>query len=148
MLRGISELVAAALLALIAVTAGALVLMKATSYMQFEYQTLRNRLMRSELSAAQVARVAAAYVDSTNKLHVFIITGLNPVTINDVYINGTLYDDRCIVSYGGSTTGSLPNALVPAYTIVHLQCSLQSPGAVVVKIVYGGGSLVAYASPI
>ena len=104
--------------------------------------------MRSEFSAAQVARVAAAYVDSTNKLHVFIVTGLNPVTINDVYINGTLYDDRCIVSYGGSTTESLPNAPVPAYTIVHLQCSLQSYGAVVVKIVYGGGSLVAYASPI
>lgn len=146
-MRAVSELVSAALLALIAITVGGLVLAWFTGYLQLGGQAVEKQLVRSQLAALQEASVAAAYVDSSGVLHVYIATGPNPVTINDVYVNGTLYDSNCTVYYN-STAHTLPDVVVPSYAIAEVRCSLPSPVPAEVRIIYGGGVLLAYASPV
>ena len=145
--RAISELVSAALLALIAITVGGLVLAWFTGYLQLGSQSVERQLVRSQLAALQEASVAAAYVDSSGVLHVYVATGPNPVTINSVYVNGTLYNSNCTVYYD-SASEALPDARVPGYALAEIRCSLPSPAPAEVRIIYGGGVLVAYASPV
>lgn len=146
-LRAVSELVSAALLALIAISVGGLVLAWLTGYLQLGSQSLERQLVRSQLAALQEASVAAAYVDAAGVLHVYVATGPNPVRIDYVYVNGTLYDSNCSVYYDSVSEG-LPGALVPGYTVAEVRCSLPSPSPAEVRIIYGGGVLLAYAYPV
>ncbi len=143
-LRGISEHVSAALLALIVLSIGALVVTRIIDEAYIARQLAEQELVEIQLETSQDIAISLAYIDDEGILHVVIVTGYMPVKIYDVYINNTLWSKRCLLRLNNGTVLLPHNVELPYYVAAAITCNLGDKSYADVKIVYEGGE--AYAS--
>ncbi len=146
--RGVSPYVSTIILTLIVLGVGSYLLVSALSRFQAETQNLRREAQRLEYEARQALSVVASFINGT-ELAIYVATGDWPTKILGIYVNDTLFMDRCSCTIVGSDEVSWS---VPPYALAYISCDLStissSPTFVDVKIVYEGGEVVTHASRI
>ncbi len=142
-LRGISEYISAALLAIIVLGVGALVVSRIFENAYTAQQLAERQLVKTTLETRQDLIITLAYIDSNDTLHVVIVTDNTPVKLYDVYINDTPWSSRCTLSLNNGQTLIPHNVALPYYAAATITCNGAGSYADV-KIVYEGGE--AYAS--
>jgi hypothetical protein len=145
--RGISELVSAALLVIIVVTVGTLVVSRIIESASYGAQVSQMLGLKQVISARQALAVVYAAVNHTSStLDIIVGTGDFPVNLQAVYANETLLTN-CTASWDNSTAKLTGNNTVtlPPYTLARITCTLPKPGVVQVKVYYEGGAATAIA---
>jgi len=146
-LRGISELVSAALLVIIVVTAGTLVVSRIIESASYGVQVSQRLGLRQVMAARQALAVVYAGVNYTSStLNIIVGSGDFPVTLQSVYASETLLTS-CKVAWDATEAQLTGNntVTIPPYTLAHIICTLPKPGVVQVKIYYEGGAAAAIA---
>ncbi len=143
-LRGISEYVSAALLAIIVLGVGALVVSRIIENTYTAQQLAEQQLIKTTMESRQDLAIALAYIDDNSVLHVIIVTDNTPVKLYDIYINNTLWSNECTLSLNNGQTLTPHNIVLPYYAAATITCNLGGKSYADVKIVYEGGE--AYAS--
>lgn len=134
--RGVSEIVSAMLLLVIAVAVGSVLYVQIyLTAMQHQMQMLQ-RAVRADLTVKQQLEVLLVVGDSSsNKVKVVVATSSYPVQLFSIYVNGTL-------------AASYRDRYIPALTLevidVESPITLVSGSQVLVRIVHGGGTCEAY----
>jgi len=141
-MRAISELVSAALLALIAITVGGLVVSLLVNSLAQQRSQLQDELVKQLYGSRQAIGIVLAYVAPDGYIHIVAATGDTPSTINAVYVNGEKAD--CTLKLTNGTAISY-GAGIPPYTSVVAECSPVGSPPYIVRLVYPGGSAVALA---
>ncbi len=149
-LRGISEHVSAALLAIIVLGVGALVVSRIIDNTQLVAQQGEENVIETKLRSIQDLTVALAYIDANSVLHVVVVSAGAPVTIEAIYVNNTLWNKQCSARLAnGTLLPPPPSTVLPYHAAAIIDCSLP-PGARIasVKLVYEGGEAHAIAKKI
>ena len=142
-LRAVSELVSAALLALIAITVGGFVVAMLVNNLVQQQGRLQEEIVRNIYATRQAIGIVLARVDNTGRVEVVIATGDTPTPIQAVYINGTPADCNITLTNGDTVAYGAP---IPPYTAAVIRCTPPSgAGPHVVRIVYPGGAVTALA---
>ena len=149
-LRGISEYVSAALLAIIVLGIGALVVSRIIEDTQLAAQRGEENVIETKLRSMQDLTVALAYIDTSSVLHVVVVSAEAPVNIEAIYVNNTLWNDQCSIGLvNGTLLSSPPNTVLPYYAAAIINCYLPAGTTIAsVKIVYGGGEVYAVAKTV
>ncbi|BEP18301.1 hypothetical protein PYJP_16530 [Pyrofollis japonicus] len=145
-LRGISEYVSAALLAIIVLGVGGLVVSRIIETTYTAQQQAEQQSVRAKVEAMQDLTIALAYINQSDVLHVVVVTDNTPVLLYDVYVNNTLWSDNCTARLNnGSEYHPVHNVRLPYYAAADIECTLPAGTSLAeVKLVYQGGE--AYAS--
>ncbi|ABM80013.1 hypothetical protein [Hyperthermus butylicus] len=143
-LRGVSEIVSAALLVIIVVSVGAFVVARILETIGYGIHAGERQVLKTMISTRQAVAPALAYIDANNTLHVVIVTGDYPVELTALYINGSIATNCNVTS--GNTTGPLEGFVVPYYSLAHIQCSLPADTKLAeVTLYHGGGGIAVFA---
>ena len=150
--KAVSPLVSSVILMLIVLGIGVYIVAYAFMNFQLYSQRISWESQRKLLAASQDIGILATYINtlsSPRKLYVLLATGGSPVKILAVYINDTLYNDRCSISINGSPPSSIPTngIYAPPKSFIAITCSVLGNFAKVV-VIYEGGSVFAYAKAI
>ncbi len=147
-LRGVSELVSAALLVIIVVTVGTMVVARLIETASTGVQVASQESLRQLISARQALVVVGGLLDTAaGTVRVYIGSGDFPVTLQAVYVNDEPVS--CTVSWDGEEAQLTGNNTVtmPAYTLALISCptpTTQTP--LRVTVYYEGGSTTALIS--
>ena len=148
-MRGVSEYVAALLMTIITLVAGAIVFI----YSYYIVNSYSNEFSSRALGAGRSLSVAvlASFIRGSNQVIVIGSTGANPATLRAVYINESL--TVCTLSFAtapGATTSKQVDGstgtVIPYRTVFIVNCALPSTSNVaVVKLVFDEGEIYAKA---
>jgi hypothetical protein len=141
MARGVSELVSAALLALIAITVGGLVVVLLVNQLNQQQGILQELLTRNLYQSRQVVAIVYASTQG-DRVEAVAVTGDTTTEINAVYIDGV--NASCTLSLTNGTR-ILLNTPIQPYTAVVITCPVFGTGPHLVRIAYPGGSTTALA---
>jgi len=144
-LRAVSELVSAALLALIAVAVGGAVVALLLNQLVQQRAILQEEVARNIFATRQAVGIVLARVDpATGDVEAVVVTGDTPTKIEAVYIDER--QAQCSITLTDGTPLP-PGGRIPPYTAVLLTCTppagAQPP--YLVRIVYPGGAATALA---
>jgi len=136
--RGISEYVSAVILAMIVLSAGALLFIYASSSYDRYYRDLEREILRSERELAQSIAVSFSYIDSSGYVVIAMTSSFFPVKILSIYIDNGLAS--CSITIG-SNTYTLPGdqLVIPPRSIAIARCGPIAKDRASVKIVFEGG---------
>jgi len=144
--RGISELTATVLLALIIIAAGGLVLINYYSSWSSEWHLYASSYQKalSMVNEAVVDLVYGYYNVSEGALHLVLSVGNGGVTIDAVYINESIYwrrgDPGLTVNGVQRSDGSLPSSAALVELVISRGISVAPGSELSVKIVTQAGN--------
>ncbi|NPA97511.1 MAG: hypothetical protein GXO32_07930 [Crenarchaeota archaeon] len=146
--RGVSPYVSTIILTILVLGFGSYLIAYAVSQFGAEEQALREQVQRMEMNARQSLDVLASFINGT-QLVVYLATGSWPVSIDGIYVNGTLAASMCTCSVVGSNASC---SEAPPYSVIYISCNLSplspSPRSATIEVVYGGGEVETHASSI
>jgi len=143
-----SEQVSALLMLLIVIAVSVIIYGYAVNVIQSKSQALERITSQQQYSNMQDLSKLLAYINGTH-LIIGVYTGSNPVDLQRVYINNTLYDN-CTLIYEGNnkaTITSTGSIRLPSFSAAQIICPINKNYAIF-KITYTGGAIIGEASKI
>lgn len=143
-----SEQISALLMLLIVISASIIIYGYAISVIQSKTETLERITSEQQYSSMQDLSKLLAYINGTH-LIIGVYTGVNPVDLQRVYINNTLYDN-CTLIYEGNNKATITSTgtiRIPSFSAAEIVCPINKNYAIF-KITYIGGAIIGEASQI
>lgn len=143
-----SEQISALLMLLIVISASIIIYGYAISVIQSKTEALERITSEQQYSSMQDLSKLLAYINGSH-LIIGVYTGSNPVDLQRVYINNTLYDN-CTLIYEGNnkvTITSTGTVRIPSFSAAKIVCPVNKNYAIF-KITYSGGAIIGEASQI
>ncbi|MCS7128032.1 MAG: hypothetical protein RMI83_02005 [Desulfurococcaceae archaeon] len=139
---GVSEQLSAVILTLIVLSSMSLLFIYANNFISITEQRISRRIIEAGASVKQALDIAAAYI-SGDELVIVIASNNYPVKLYDIYVNESLATSYCNIN-GEAIEG---HVVEPLYLEV-ITCSMGLTNFTLIKLVYEGGVIEAYASRI
>ncbi|MCX8198789.1 MAG: hypothetical protein N3E36_02010 [Sulfolobales archaeon] len=139
---GVSEQLSAVILTLIVLSSMSLLFIYANNFISITEQRISRRIIEAGASVKQALDIAAAYI-SGDELVIVIASNNYPVKLYDIYVNESLATSYCKIN-GETIEG---HVVEPLYLEV-ITCSMGLTNFTLIKLVYEGGVIEAYASRI
>jgi len=144
MLRGVSELVSAALLSLIVLIVGGYIVVNIIEIFEEQKSSIEKRFLDEAMRARSIIGIVASYYDDNSQNVVVVVaSGDYPVKIYSVYLNNSIASN-CTIKLTNGEESQLEDFSLKPYSLATIACKAP-PGLYTVKISYEGGEATALA---